>query len=108
MAAKRPAEFAEGRRIDALSPPRRDSAAEHPLTVGGETSGIARTAETGRDMRRGRERESWLLDTSGDEIAVNNQNKRARCPKKWQDYSRRIGLVRIRMRKIMGYHQSQA
>jgi len=34
MAAKRPAEFAEGRRIDALSPPRRDYAAEHPLTVG--------------------------------------------------------------------------
>lgn len=90
--------------IDALSPPRCDREAGHPLTRGRLAS---RVRPTGRDMRRVRERGAWLLDTSGDEIAVNNQNKRARCPKKWQD-SRRIGLVRIRTRKIMGYHQSQA
>jgi len=46
------------------------------------------------------------LSESGDEIAVNNWNKRARCSKKWQEDSRRIGLGQIRTRKLMGYYQS--
>lgn len=50
--------------------------------------------------------ERSVLSESVDEIAVNNRNKRARCSKKWQEDSRRIGLGQIGTKKIMGYYQS--
>lgn len=82
-------------RIDVLSPPRRFTSLgeeERPLTEGrNEGEPCIQKRDAGPRMET-RKTCSWTVP-SGDEIAVNNRNKRARCSKKWQEDSRRIGLV---------------